>query len=178
MSDLSGESKTELQKEKSQEWKILAATCLQRFPTLSREKIDLEKKFEDFQDTIRFEKSRLCDYELEEIEEEKNRMELEKKALEEELSDSAMLKSDRSDAFEDMKEAREAELQQFTPASRVTEADVKEYKWSLDRKLDHMLYLVVKENGQWMMPTREWSGEKSLIEVRRSMHLLSPTVLI
>jgi hypothetical protein len=63
-----------------------------------------------------------------------------------------------------MKEAREAELQQFTPASRVTEADVKEYKWSLNRKLDHMLYLVVKENGQWMMPAREWSGEKSLIE--------------
>ena len=146
-------------------WKILAATCLQRFPTLCREKNDLERRFEEFQDTIRFEKSRLCDYELEEIEEEKNRIELEQKALEEDLSDVSMQKSDQRGAFEDMKEARETELRQFKPASRQTEADNRDIKSTLNRRLDRVLYLVVRAGGQWMMPTREWSGEQSLVEV-------------
>lgn len=60
------------------------------------------------------------------------------------------------------------ELQEFEPASRVTEADRTSDVRSLERKLDRVLYLLVKKPRQdhaWQMPQGGVEEEESLIEV-------------
>ena len=77
--------------------------------------------------------------------------------------------SEETDEFEDLLESREAELQEFEPAPRLTEADRAEDMRSLDRQLDRVLYLLVKkprEEHAWQMPQGGVEGEESLIEVR------------
>ena len=60
--------------------------CVQRFPTLSREKADLEKRYEEMFDTVRVERSRLSDFELEEKEHLRQKKERERRALEDDSS--------------------------------------------------------------------------------------------
>ena len=67
-----------------------------------------------------------------------------------------------------MQEAREAELQAFQPASRETEADRSRDMKSLQRKLDRVLYLLVKKPRKehaWQMPQGGLEEQESLIEV-------------
>lgn len=67
-----------------------------------------------------------------------------------------------------MQEAREAELQAFQPASRETEADRSRDLKSLQRKLDRVLYLLVKKPRKehaWQMPQGGLEEQESLIEV-------------
>ena len=59
--------------------------CVQRFPKLSREKTDLEQQYEEMIDTVRAERSRLSDFELEEKEQLRQKRERERRALEEDL---------------------------------------------------------------------------------------------
>ena len=66
-------------------WQIVAAVCVQRFPKLSRERTNLEQRFEEMMDTVRAERSRLSDFELEEREQLRRKRERERKALEEDL---------------------------------------------------------------------------------------------
>lgn len=77
--------------------------------------------------------------------------------------------SEETDEFEDLLESREAELQEFEPAPRRTEADRTGDMRSLDRQLDRVLYLLVKkprEEHAWQMPQGGVEGEESLIEVQ------------
>jgi hypothetical protein len=77
--------------------------------------------------------------------------------------------SEEADEFEDMLESREMEVQDFEPAPRQTEADVTDDRRSVDRKLDKVLYLLVKkprEKHAWQMPQGGVEGEESLFEVR------------
>lgn len=146
-------------------WKIKAAACLQRFPVVSGEKGALEQQYEEFMEQLRFEKSRLSDYELEELREKEKVEARQKKALEEDLSDAQLQGMDGGDTFEELAEARETALQEFVAAPRVSRADLEGDCSSLDRRLDRMLYLVVREGGVWRMPCTEWREEESLLEV-------------
>ena len=78
------------------------------------------------------------------------------------------LDDDETDVFEDLQESRELEFQDFTPAPRLTEADKTCDMKSLNRKLDRVLYLIVKKPRQehaWQMPQGGVEGEESLIQV-------------
>ena len=57
-------------------------------PSLSREKDPLAKEYEELQDQIKLEKSRLSDFELEELEHERAKKAREVKALEDERPES------------------------------------------------------------------------------------------
>lgn len=46
----------------------MAAVCVQRMPTLSQEKAAFELKYEEMKDHVGVEKSKLSDFELEELE--------------------------------------------------------------------------------------------------------------
>ena len=77
-------------------------------------------------------------------------------------------KLEGTDAFEDLQEARETELQAFQPASRETEADRSDDRKSLHRKLDRVLYLLVKKprsDHAWQMPQGGLEEGESLLEV-------------
>lgn len=72
------------------------------------------------------------------------------------------------DEFEDLQELRELEYQEFKPASRLTEADLSGDMKSLDRKLDRVLYLLVKKPRQehaWQMPQGGVENDESIIQV-------------
>ena len=69
-------------------WRTVVGMCVQRFPTLSRAKTDLEQQFEELQMVIRAEKSRLSDFELEEAEYLKKKKKRERMAMEEDLEES------------------------------------------------------------------------------------------
>lgn len=78
-----------------------------------------------------------------------------------------------------MQEAREAELQAFQPASRETEADRSGDLKSLQRKLDRVLYLLVKKPRKehaWQMPQGGLEEQESLIEVHKSIY--SSTIIV
>ena len=69
-------------------WRIVVGVCVQRFPTLSRAKTDLEQQFEEMQMVIRTERSRLSDFELEEAEYFRKKKKRERMAMEEDLDES------------------------------------------------------------------------------------------
>lgn len=78
------------------------------------------------------------------------------------------VKDEEADDFEDLIESRDTELQEFKPASRQTEFDRSGDMKSLERKLDRVLYLLVKKPRQehaWQMPQGGVEPEESLIEV-------------
>lgn len=153
------------QEEHRKRWTIKASACLQRFPVVSREKRGLERQYEDFLEQLRFEKSRLSDYELEELKEKEKLEARRKQALEEDLSDAQLQRMDGVETFEELEEAREKALQEFVVGPRVTRADLEGSLSSLDRQLDRILYLVVREGGEWRMPCAEWREGESLLEV-------------
>lgn len=146
-------------------WTIKASACLQRFPVVSSEKAGLERRYEAFLEQLRFERSRLSDYELEEMREKEKLEARRKQALEEDLSDAQLQRMDGGETFEELAEARETALREFRAAPRVTRADLEGDLSSLDRRLDRILYLVVREGGVWRMPCAEWREGESLLEV-------------
>ncbi len=73
------------------------------------------------------------------------------------------------DAFDELIEAREIELSSFTPAPRETEADRNNDFKSVQRKLDQILYLLVKKDRvehAWQMPQGGMEDSESLLEVK------------
>ena len=79
-----------------------------------------------------------------------------------------MAKLEGTDEFEELQEAREVELQSFHPASRETEADRAGDMKSLQRKLNRVLYLLVKKPRKkhaWQLPQGGLEQQESLVEV-------------
>ena len=70
-----------------QPWRIVAAACVQRLPLLSREKSEIELRVDALKDTLRAERSRLSNFELEERENQRLKRQREKRALEEDLDE-------------------------------------------------------------------------------------------
>lgn len=79
-----------------------------------------------------------------------------------------MTKVEGIDEFEELLEARETELQSFKPGPRETEADRRGDQRSLQRRLDQVLYLLVKKPRKehaWQMPQGGVEEGESLLEV-------------
>ena len=68
-------------------WRIVSAVCVQRFPTLSRQKTPFELEVDEHKDTKRAERSRLSNHELTLLDYARRRVERDKKALAESLDD-------------------------------------------------------------------------------------------
>lgn len=85
------------------------------------------------------------------------------------------MNEDETDEFEDLQESRELELQEFEPSPRLTEADAANDMRSLERRLDRVLYLLVKKprkDHQWQMPQGGVEEKESLLEVHSTLKLM------
>jgi len=154
--------------ERSAQWRIVSSVCLARFPRLTRPKTELQLQFEAVQEQLRFERSRLSDYELEEIKIKEIMEEIARKAKLDELVDDQTASA--PEKFHEDAALRKKALNDFVLAPRITQADKRKDLHSLDRKLDHMLYLIVKKRqpvNAWQMPQGGHEGEESLLEVTR-----------
>lgn len=148
------------------QWRIVSSLCLARFPKLVRPKMELQLQAEAVQEQLRLERSRLSDYELEEMKIQDVMEEIARKAKLDELVDDQTASA--PEKFQEAAALREQALKEFMLAPRVTRADKENDFHSLDRKLDHMLYLIVKRKHPvtvWQMPQGDHEGEESLIEV-------------
>lgn len=76
-------------------WRIVAATCVQRMPLLTREKSELEVRVEELKDKLRWESSRLSDFELEQRENNRLKKARDKRALEEDLDEAQVSNDDK-----------------------------------------------------------------------------------
>ncbi|KAN0038298.1 hypothetical protein ACTA71_000470 [Dictyostelium dimigraforme] len=67
----------------------------------------------------------------------------------------------------------EEDFSNYTPESRQTEADIKDDRKSLDRKLDKSLYLIINKSGSrydWQFPSTNWvKGESMKNAAERSL---------
>ena len=75
--------------------------------------------------------------------------------------------------FEELVEAREQERAGFQPAPRNTQADQSGDLQSLQRRLDKVLYLLVKKkrsNHSWQMPQGSLTEGESLLQVSLSLY--------
>ena len=148
--------------------RVIVATCLQRMPLLNREKNRLEKEYETLADKYRMERSRLSDFELQAALETEKLRSREKRALDEDLSDSQSKELfGSSNEFVELQDAFDKDFQLFETAARETDADVKRDLSSLNRKLDAVLYLIVRDLDMetWSLPTTEWTDSETLLEV-------------
>ncbi|XP_043274963.1 39S ribosomal protein L46, mitochondrial isoform X2 [Venturia canescens] len=125
--------------EKKKKWDLFSAVCLERHPVITKPMLELESKFHKILREIEFENSMKCDHELR-LEAERKQVELQKKGLLDVDLDVAIKQS-----AQDIEDSGEAELAAFKFAPRVTEADEKNIKTSLDRKLDSCLVLLVQQ---------------------------------
>lgn len=72
------------------------------------------------------------------------------------------------DEFDELQESREAEINTFKPAARETVADKNHDLKSLQRKLNEVLYLLVKKDRKehaWQMPQGGLEQDESIVEV-------------
>ncbi|KAH9510166.1 39S ribosomal protein L46, mitochondrial [Bulinus truncatus] len=129
---------------------LIGAVCLERYPIITANKTKLEERFANVLSQIELEKSYYSDHEL--------RLLREKQTVK--------VKSDEDDSHTeaqtglDLEDQWDAEFKAFKPAPRETEADKKDDRQSLDRKLDSILYLLVKQNisgkDHWILPQTSW----------------------
>ncbi|XP_077987130.1 large ribosomal subunit protein mL46-like [Glandiceps talaboti] len=143
-------------------WKLMGAVCLERYPVITQDLTPTEQKYQDFLDELELENSVLSDHEVQLIQDSARLARLQSADYNEEEDEdpsSVLTAADREDMATE-------ELSQFTPASRVTEADQKNDTKSLERKLAEKLYLLVKckvgSDSVWMMPQGQWQDGESM----------------
>ncbi|KAI0211629.1 39S ribosomal protein L46, mitochondrial [Lamellibrachia satsuma] len=122
----------------SEQWQLVSAVCLERFPITTQPKNKIEEDFSELMAKLELEYSHLSDHELRHLED--LRLAERRKSEEYEESDAEVVRQTAVEA----EDAWDAELQTFQPASRLTEADTKNDLTSLDRKLDQKLVLFDK----------------------------------
>ena len=151
-------------------WRLVAAVCVIRFPTVSRDKTELEKRFEEMQIQREREKSVLSDYELQQIRRSEEQRQYKKRIAEgEELDfETERQRATQQSVYEEADEIQaleEEESRSFQPGSCETEADIKNDRRSVDRQLRESLYLLVKKprsENAWQMPQGGQEGTESM----------------
>ncbi|XP_006771845.1 PREDICTED: 39S ribosomal protein L46, mitochondrial [Myotis davidii] len=120
---------------------------------------------------IEIERSRYSDHELRALDE-AQRLAKRKADLDDDEDEQNIL------LVQDLEEIWEQKFLQFKPGARITEADEKNDRTSLHRKLDRNLVLLVKEKfgdqDVWVLPQAEWQpGETLRATAERTLALLS-----
>ena len=151
-------------------WRLVAAVCVIRFPTVSLEKIELEKRYEEMRTQETTERSVLSEYELEQRRRAKEQREYEERVAGEEEIDFESERrraeqQSRHEEADELHELEEQELKSFEPAGCETECDVQNDRRSSNRRLRDTLYLLVKKQrseNAWQMPQGGHDGTESM----------------
>uniref|UniRef100_A0A8C3YPT8 Large ribosomal subunit protein mL46 n=1 Tax=Catagonus wagneri TaxID=51154 RepID=A0A8C3YPT8_9CETA len=152
-------------------WRLLGALCLQRPPLVSKSLTPLQEEMADLLQQIEVERSLYSDHELRALDEAQQLAKKKSDLYEEEDEQSILLTQDLEDMWEQ-------KFLQFKPGARITEADGKDDRTSLHRKLDRNLILLVREKlgdqDIWMLPQSEWQpGETLRQTAERTLATLS-----
>ncbi|XP_037365923.1 39S ribosomal protein L46, mitochondrial [Talpa occidentalis] len=140
-------------------WRLLGAVCLQRPPRVSQPLTPVQEEMEALLQQIEVEKSLYSDHELRALAEAKHLAKKKADLYDEEDEKNILLVQDLEDSWEQ-------KFLQFKPGARITEADKKNDRTSLHRKLDRNLVLLVKEKlgdqEVWLLPQAEWQPGETL----------------
>ncbi|XP_005139381.2 39S ribosomal protein L46, mitochondrial [Mesocricetus auratus] len=141
-------------------WRLWGALCLQRPPLITKPLTPLQEEMADLLQKVETERSLYSDHELRALEEAKRLAKKKADLFDEDQDDQGIT------LVQDLEDAWEQAFLQFKPGARVTEADKKNDRSSLNRKLDRNLVLLVREKlGDqefWMLPQVEWQPGETL----------------
>ncbi|XP_054433533.1 large ribosomal subunit protein mL46 [Pteronotus mesoamericanus] len=141
-------------------WRLLGALCLQRPPVVSKPFTPLQEEMAALLRQIEIERSLYSDHELRALDEAQRLAKRKADVYDEEDREQDIL------LVQDLEDMWEQKFLQFKPGARTTEADKKNDRTSLHRKLDRNLVLLVKEKlGDqefWMLPQAEWQPGETL----------------
>ncbi|XP_072258807.1 large ribosomal subunit protein mL46 [Pyxicephalus adspersus] len=153
------------------QWMLHGAVCLKRPAVVTPPKTPLQQEVADLLQKIDLEKSLYSDHEIQLIE---DKVRLQRKQAD------ADFDSDSKDIVmaQDLEDTWEQKWKEFKMAPRLTEADNKNDRTSLNRKLDNTLVLLVKEKlgneDVWMFPQISWqAGETMRQTAERALSTLS-----
>lgn len=140
-------------------WRLWGALCLQRPPLISKPLTPLQEEMAALLQQVETEKSLYSDHELRALDEAQQLAKKRAELHEEDDEPGILLVPDLEDMWEQA-------FLRFRPGARTTEADEKNDRTSLHRKLDRSLVLLVREKlgGQdvWMLPQAEWQPGETL----------------
>ncbi|XP_046560193.1 39S ribosomal protein L46, mitochondrial-like isoform X1 [Haliotis rubra] len=145
-----------------QQWQLMSAVCVERFPVITELKTKMEDRFGELLDKMEFENSLLSNHEI------RHRNDILREARRKEDDFEETEAEAVTQTALDLEDMWEMETKQFTPADRLTDADKSGDKKSTDRKLTEKLVLLVKQKvgdkPLWVFPQGSWSEGESLRE--------------
>ncbi|XP_053898086.1 39S ribosomal protein L46, mitochondrial [Malaclemys terrapin pileata] len=152
-------------------WRLVGALCLQRLPSITQALSPEEEAMAQLLHQIEVEKSNFSDHEIRRMAEEEQLQKRKDNIHDEEAVQAIVLAQDLEDAWEQ-------KFQQFKAGPRITDADKRNDRTSLNRKLDQNLMLLVKEKvgnqEVWLLPQAEWqAGETLRSTAERALATLS-----
>ncbi|XP_047623456.1 39S ribosomal protein L46, mitochondrial isoform X3 [Phacochoerus africanus] len=155
----------------SSPWRLLGALCLQRPPLVTKPLTPLQQEMADLLQQIEIERSLYSDHELRALDEAQQLAKKKSDLYEEEDEQNILLAQDLEDMWEQ-------KFLHFKLGARLTEADEKDDRTSLHRKLDRNLILLVREKlgdqDIWMLPQSDWQpGETLRQTAERTLATLS-----
>ncbi|XP_068128564.1 large ribosomal subunit protein mL46 [Hyperolius riggenbachi] len=154
-------------------WRLHGAVCLKRPPVVVQSKSPLQQEVDELLQQIELEKSLYADHEIK-LMEDKVRLSKQSVNYDDDFD------SDNKDIVltQDLEDAWEQKWKAFKPAPAITEADDKNNRSSLNRKLQNTLVLLVKEKfgdeDIWLFPQLAWqAGETMKQTAERALSTLS-----
>uniref|UniRef100_A0A8C5MFH1 Large ribosomal subunit protein mL46 n=1 Tax=Leptobrachium leishanense TaxID=445787 RepID=A0A8C5MFH1_9ANUR len=155
-------------------WQLHGAVCLRRPSVVSQAMTPIQMEVADLLQQMELEQSLYADHELRLLEDEA----LLRRKLSNTYDSDDEDKANEILMGQDLEDLWEQKSRQFKTAPRVTEADEKNDKSSLNRKLENNLVLLVKDKlgseDIWRLPQVEWQcGETMRQTAERALSNLS-----